>query len=126
MQGRTPHLHATRMHSCRAVLKFSQSRLQHRRSQLQHLSVRAAHRDVGTGYFEYFDVRGAFEGGHWRRLRLARAARRAVLRTISSLENTQCVALGCDDVTVDLLLLRLSENTFYCKRTHSIVREHIL
>ena len=98
----------------------------HRRSQLQHLSVRAAHRDVGTGYFEYFDVRGAFEEGHGRRLRLARAARRAVLRTISSLENTQCVALGCDDVTVDLLLLRLSENTFCCKRTHSIVREHIL
>jgi hypothetical protein len=77
--------------------------LQHLSPQLQHLPVRDAHRDAGAGDFECSDLRGALEEGHGRP---SHAGRRALFRIITSLKNKQRTALGCDDVAVDLLLLR--------------------
>ena len=71
--------------------------LQHRREQLQHLPVLAAHRDLGAGDVESFDFSGALEEGHGRRLRLAIS---------SGLGNKKRSAFGCDDVAVAPLLLR--------------------
>ena len=56
--------------------------LQHRREQLQHLPVRAAHRDLGAGDVESFDFSGALEEGHGRRLRLAIRAIGSRLRLV--------------------------------------------